>query len=120
MQELGPRVERVIVVVSGGLYTEALNAGDLMSERDAYDPKTFYARFKRAELVITEEWAQRLPGVAVHAMHPGWADRAGIQQAMPAFRRLTRPILRDTPRARTRSSGSGRRRRRCEARAGSG
>jgi dehydrogenase/reductase SDR family protein 12 len=93
--ELGARAERVINVVSGGLYAQALNAGDLMSEHDDYSPKTFYARSKRAELVITEQWAARLPGVAVHAMHPGWADTPGVRNWMPVFRTLTRPIIRD-------------------------
>jgi len=95
MAELGPRVERVINVVSGGLYTQSLRAGDLMSEHDAYNPKTFYARSKRAELIITEQWAQRLEGAVVHAMHPGWAQTPGIQDAMASFTRVVRPILRD-------------------------
>ena len=77
-RELGPELARVINVGSGGMYAQALNAGDLMSEHDEYNPKTFYSRSKRAEMVITEQWAQRLPGgVAVHAMHPGWADTRG-------------------------------------------
>ncbi len=95
MEAMGARVERVINVVSGGMYAQALNAGDLMSERDEYNPKTFYARSKRAEMTITEQWARRLGGVAVHAMHPGWADTAGVQGAMPVFLKLTRPIIRD-------------------------
>jgi hypothetical protein len=27
-------------------------------------------------------------------MHPGWADTPGVESALPAFRRLTRPLLR--------------------------
>jgi hypothetical protein len=27
-------------------------------------------------------------------MHPGWADTPGVQDALPAFRRVTQPILR--------------------------
>jgi NAD(P)-dependent dehydrogenase (short-subunit alcohol dehydrogenase family) len=44
--------------------------------------------------VLTEQWAQRLAGtgVHVHAMHPGWADTAGVSNWMPVFRALTRPI----------------------------
>jgi len=88
---------RVINVTSGGMYTQALRAGDLMSEQDEYSPKTFYARSKRAEMVITEQWADRLAGsgVVVHAMHPGWADTKGVQTWMPAFRKAIRPIIRD-------------------------
>ena len=90
-------LERVINVSSGGMYTQALNSGDLMSERDEYDPKRFYARSKRAEMVITEQWAERLAGtgVVVHAMHPGWVDTKGVQTFMPVFRTVTRPIMRD-------------------------
>lgn len=101
-QALAPVLEanapaRVINVTSGGMYTQALRAGDLMYERDEYAPKTFYARSKRAEVVLTEQLATRLAGtgVVVHSMHPGWADTAGIQKAMPVFRKVVRPILRD-------------------------
>jgi hypothetical protein len=46
--------------------------------------------------VLTEQWAQRLAGtgVHVHAMHPGWADTAGVRNWMPLFRALTRPVIR--------------------------
>ena len=33
-------------------------------------------------------------GIVVHSMHPGWADTAGIQHAMPVFRKVVGPILR--------------------------
>ena len=97
IEAFAPILERVINVSSGGMYTQALNSGDLMSERDEYDPKRFYARSKRAEMVITEQWAERLAGtgVVVHAMHPGWVDTKGVQTFMPVFRTVTRPILRD-------------------------
>jgi dehydrogenase/reductase SDR family protein 12 len=41
-------------------------------------------------------WAKRLAGtgVTVHAMHPGWADTAGVQSSLPRFYRATRPLLR--------------------------
>ena len=88
---------RVINVTSGGMYTQALRPGDLLSERADYNPKTFYARSKRAEVVLTEQLAVRLAGtgVVVHAMHPGWADTPGIREAMPAFRRVVGPLLRN-------------------------
>ncbi|MFJ9611582.1 hypothetical protein ACIRS1_35130 [Kitasatospora sp. NPDC101176] len=59
-------------------------------------PSPVYARTKRQELVITEEWARRLDGtgVHVHAMHPGWADTEGVRQWLPVFRALTRPVIR--------------------------
>lgn len=88
---------RVINVTSGGMYTQALRPDDLLSEHDEYNPKTFYARSKRAEVVLTEQLATRLAGtgVVVHAMHPGWADTPGIREAMPVFRRVVGPLLRN-------------------------
>ena len=97
IEAFAPILERAVNVSSGGMYTQALNTGDLMSERDEYSPKRFYARSKRAEMVITELWAERLAGtgVVVHAMHPGWVDTKGVQTFMPGFRAVTRPILRN-------------------------
>jgi dehydrogenase/reductase SDR family member 12 len=87
---------RVIWVASGGMYGQRLRADDLQYERGEYSPSTGYARTKRAQVVLSERWAQELrgDGVVVHAMHPGWADTPGIASSLPAFRRLTRPILR--------------------------
>ncbi len=87
---------RVINVSSGGLYGQSLPGEDLQSDRASYSPKKFYARTKRQEVVITEQWAERLKdgGVVVHAMHPGWADTEGVRSWLPAFRRITAPIIR--------------------------
>jgi dehydrogenase/reductase SDR family member 12 len=87
---------RVINVSSGGMYTEALPAGDWESEQISYSPKRLYARTKREEIVITELMAERLRGrgVIVHGMHPGWADTEGVRHWMPVFRAVTRPIIR--------------------------
>ena len=87
---------RVINVSSGGMYGQALDLDDLQTERTEYRPAQVYARSKRAEVVLTEQWAGRLRdrGIVVHAMHPGWADTPGVQSSLPGFRRVTRPILR--------------------------
>jgi len=87
---------RVINVGSGGLYGQPLPAGDPQSEHTSYGPKKIYARTKRQQLVITEQWARRLDGtgIVVHAMHPGWVDTKGVRDWMPVFRALTRPIIR--------------------------
>ena len=70
IQALAPVLEasapaRVINVVSGGMYTQALRPGDLMSDDDDYNPKTFYARSKRAQVVLTEQLATRLAGTGI-------------------------------------------------------
>ncbi len=88
---------RVINITSGGQYGQRVPGTDLESERDDYAPAKFYARTKRAQVIITEGWAERLrgTGVVVHAMHPGWADTKGVQDALATFLKLIRPIVRD-------------------------
>jgi NAD(P)-dependent dehydrogenase (short-subunit alcohol dehydrogenase family) len=86
---------RVITVSSGGMYAEALNLHGLHMPADSYDGVRAYARAKRAQVVLTQEWARRFPEpIQFHSMHPGWADTAGVQDALPRFRRIARPILR--------------------------
>ncbi len=87
---------RVINVSSGGMYAQSIPADDLQSEHTDYSPNRLYARTKREEVTITEEWAQRLrgTGVVVHAMHPGWADTKGLGESLPVFRAVTRSIIR--------------------------
>ncbi|HYO85339.1 MAG TPA: SDR family NAD(P)-dependent oxidoreductase [Dermatophilaceae bacterium] len=86
---------RVLTVSSGGMYAEGLNLHGLHMPADSYDGVRAYARAKRAQVVLTQEWARRFPApVQFHSMHPGWADTAGVQDALPRFRRITRPILR--------------------------
>ena len=84
---------RVVNVSSGGMYGQRLDA-DLQNED--YRPAKAYARTKRAEVVLTQEWADRLAhkGIVVHAMHPGWALTPGVEASLPRFRRLMGPLLR--------------------------
>lgn len=74
---------RVIIVASGGMYTEMLDALD--PDPALYDGTKSYARCKRAQMTLAEEWTRRLlgTGVTVNAMHPGWADTPGIRGRAP-------------------------------------
>jgi NAD(P)-dependent dehydrogenase (short-subunit alcohol dehydrogenase family) len=94
LQESAPA--RIINVSSGGMYTQKLKVEDLQSEHGQFDGPTVYARAKRAQVILTEIWAQQLAGtgVVVHAMHPGWADTPGVRSSLPRFYRATRPLLR--------------------------
>lgn len=85
---------RIINISSGGMYGQRLD-DDLQNERD-YKPAKAYARTKRAEVVLTEMWADRLAdkGIVVHAMHPGWAATPGITDSLKVFSKIARPILR--------------------------
>ena len=87
---------RVINVSSGGMYTRGIRVEDLQNEQGRFDGAAAYARTKRAQVILTEIWAQRLAGtgVVVHAMHPGWADTPGVRSSLPSFYKATRPLLR--------------------------
>ena len=91
---------RVIWVASGGMYTQRLAIDDLQAEQLAqdgdWDGSVVYARTKRAEVILCEEFASRLrdSGVVVHAMHPGWADTPGVVTSIPRFHRFAGPLLR--------------------------
>lgn len=87
---------RVINVSSAGMYTQRIRVEDLQSERGEFNGPTVYARTKRAQVILTELWSERLAqsGVSVHAMHPGWADTPGLQSSLPLFHRLASPLLR--------------------------
>ena len=87
---------RVVAVTSGGMYTQRLDLGDLQSARAPFSGPRAYARAKRAQVALVREWARRLgsPGIAMNAMHPGWADTPGLAEALPTFRRRMRPVLR--------------------------
>ena len=88
---------RVINVSSGGMYSQKLDLDDLQTEHEAYRKNRVYAKTKRAQVVLTHEWARRLEpdGVAVQSMHPGWADTQGVRDSLPGFSRITRGIIRD-------------------------
>jgi dehydrogenase/reductase SDR family member 12 len=87
---------RVITVSSGGMYAQRLDPATLEMAPAGYRGAVAYARVKRAQVVLSREWARRISpaDVAFHAMHPGWADTPGIASALPRFRRAARPILR--------------------------
>ncbi len=94
---LAPAHGRVVLVSSGGMYTERLPADDPEYLRGDYSGTTAYARSKRAQVALTplmqERWADR--GVTVHAMHPGWARTPGVSTSLPLFSRVMDPLLRD-------------------------
>lgn len=85
---------RVVTVSSGGMYTERLDVGHLEMRPDDFRGSVAYARAKRAQVALNEQWAQREPSVRFHAMHPGWADTPGVRASLPTFRRVLGPVLR--------------------------
>jgi NAD(P)-dependent dehydrogenase (short-subunit alcohol dehydrogenase family) len=87
---------RIITVSSGGMYTVPLHIESLEVDADDFSGATMYANTKRAQVALTEMWADQLEGtgVVVHSMHPGWVDTAGLKASLPKFHTITRPFLR--------------------------
>jgi NAD(P)-dependent dehydrogenase (short-subunit alcohol dehydrogenase family) len=87
---------RVVLVTSGGLYTQAFDVRGLDLAPEDYRGALAYARAKRAQLVLTWALASALGplGVTAHAVHPGWVDTPGLRSGLPGFARLLRPWLR--------------------------
>ncbi|GHH43414.1 putative short-chain dehydrogenase/reductase [Lentzea cavernae] len=87
---------RVVFVSSGGMYTQRLRADDPEYREGTYRGATAYARTKRMQValvpLLTERYAS--DGIAVHGMHPGWADTPGVSGSLPGFHKLTRTFLR--------------------------
>ncbi len=55
------------------------------------------APVRASGLRLTVDGATELAGTGVTAtsMHPGWVDTAGVQDALPTFRKITGPFLRN-------------------------
>jgi len=89
---------RVVTVSSGGMYSAELPNVDgkrtLEMRVDTYNGSKQYAIAKRAQVTLNEIWATKERSVHFDSMHPGWADTPGVQESIPAFRRITKPILR--------------------------
>ena len=96
LDRLQQRRGRVVWVSSGGMYTQPLSLPHLQSPDD-YRPSVAYARAKRAQVVLADQWQRRVgdeTGVSFHAMHPGWALTPGVETSLPVFRRVMGPLLR--------------------------
>lgn len=88
------RDARVIYVSSGGMYSERLSVANLLDPPAPFDGVRAYAQAKRAQVELAELWAQREPSIGFFAMHPGWADTAGVRSSLPGFYRATKRWLR--------------------------
>lgn len=85
---------RVLTMSSGGMYTSPLTVRSLEMDENRYRGAEQYARAKRAQVALTGEWARRVPDIAFHSLHPGWADTPGVEESLPAFRKVVGPFLR--------------------------
>lgn len=87
---------RVLTMSSGGMYTQPLTISGLEMTPEDYSGSVAYARAKRAQVVLNEMWAERVPAdeVVFHSLHPGWADTPGVEESLPTFRAALGPALR--------------------------
>ena len=108
----------IVTLSSGGMYTERFDLDHLEMPPDSYRGTTAYARAKRAQVVLSHEWARRwgADGVASYASHPGLGGHPRPGQR-PSFLRQARPAPADTGR-RSGHRGLARRRRGAPGRPG--
>ena len=87
---------RVLTMSSGGMYATGLTVSRLQMADDDYKGTEQYARAKRAQVTLNEMWADRFGslGIHFHALHPGWADTPGVDDALPTFSKVMGPLLR--------------------------
>ena len=87
----------IINVVSGGLYNLPLTKSMLNIPEDKFNGSAAFAAHKRAQLALTEHWRATFAGIGAktYAVHPGWADTAGVKTSLPKFRKILAPILRN-------------------------
>jgi dehydrogenase/reductase SDR family member 12 len=78
------------------MHTEPLDVDGLDPDPGSYNGTEAYARYKRAQVALAEEWTRHLldTAVTVNTMHPGWADTPGLGTALPGFSHIVGPLLR--------------------------
>lgn len=76
---------RVIFVSSGGMYLQKLDLSDLNWDKKPYNHYKAYANAKRAQVILSEQLAEKYNHVVFSSMHPGWVDTKGVVSSLPAF-----------------------------------
>jgi len=71
---------RVLWTTSAGMYTQKLDPSNLQSEHGSFDGTNTYAQMKRAQVILTEMWAEKFAGsgAVVNSWHPGWTKTPGL------------------------------------------
>ena len=73
---------RVIIVASGGMYVERVDVDALQPTEAEYDGVRAYARAKRAQVDLAEEWTRQLAGTHATIV---------VRSAGPLLHRISRP-----------------------------
>lgn len=96
----------VVMVSSGGMLTECLDASDpQLKDWSSYDGTRAYAQNKRAQVYLTAYWAKAYGdgaasiddyrGIGFFSCHPGWVDTPAVRTSMPDFHKRMDGRLRD-------------------------
>jgi dehydrogenase/reductase SDR family protein 12 len=83
----------VVNMASGGMYNAPQNLVYMEQKPEGYNGFAAYATHKRAQLVLSDGWAER--GYAAWTMHPGWVDTDGVKRSLPKFRKVLKSVLRN-------------------------
>jgi dehydrogenase/reductase SDR family member 12 len=85
----------ITTVTSGGMYTQRFDIDQMEAVPHGYRGAVAYGRAKRAQVVLSHEWARRWggQGLASYAVHPGWVATPGLVTGLPTFAKLG-PLLR--------------------------
>lgn len=88
---------RIVNVSSGGMYSVRIKPAGLQADPARYSGSGAYAQAKRAQVILTEMWAEAVAdqGVTVNSMHPGWVATSGVAYSLPTFNKVMKPLLRD-------------------------
>lgn len=99
LAEIGRLADRSVLinVASGGMFNVPLNLPMLNQKEKGFNGFASYASHKRAQVALADYWRAKFGALNLraYAIHPGWADTAGVQSSLPTFRKILRPVLRN-------------------------
>ena len=77
------------------MYTQRFDPDQIEAGPHRYRGAVAYGKAKRAQVVLSHEWARRWArhGLASYAVHPGWVATPGLAAGLPTFAKLG-PLLR--------------------------
>ena len=75
------------------MYLKSLDINTIF-ENSSYDKISTYANVKRAQVTLLEKFREEFNEYDVFAMHPGWVDTPGVDEAIPNFAKKMQGRLR--------------------------
>lgn len=85
---------RIVWVTSGGMYLSPLIIENI-KRNDMYNKVSQYANVKRAQVTLLPHLKETFPDQITTAMHPGWVDTPGVDEAIPGFKQKMHGRLRE-------------------------